>query len=161
MTMPQAIGHVFLKPHLLKFLQVRENLNASELVLDLRKNTLICRALQMCCQTPDDFGKRYRKALNKKTYSARIRFLPNRCDADRQAYFLDEQGIRDFNDILHNFMVELLNDRISEHVQNPTTDQNAKTAILNFCKEYRLDETDFDWENLKKSEYRLRKVKNE
>jgi hypothetical protein len=110
----------------------------------------------MCCQTPDEFAKRYRRELNKKTYSTRVRFLPTERDAGQQRYFLDEQAIRDFNDILHNFMIELLNDDIQKHLQNPASDQRAQTAILQFSKKYRLDDADFDWENLKKSEYRLR-----
>ena len=154
-TLPSAIGHVFLKPHLYQFLVKREQLDPQSPILYLSRNTLICRALRRFCNSPETFKERFRKSMDKKIYSRRIRFIPLDIDADRLNYLLDEQDMRDFNDFLHEFMTELLTDSIHKHLNALDSDGNAKTAIIEFLEKYGLED-ELDWESLKKAEYRLR-----
>ncbi len=155
--LPSAIGHVYLKPHLYEFICIREKLTSCDTVLYLDRKTLICKLLRQLCQTPDTFSNRERRKLDKAVYSKKVKFIPLDADAEQMKYLLDEQANRQFNELLHDLMIEFLQDDISSHLADQNKDGEARTAIENFTQKYHISDTEFGYEALKQAEYRLRR----
>lgn len=155
-TIRPIFGCVQLKPHLYNFLLSNENISliAENPVLDICKNTLISRQLRTYCR---EYSTLRIQDVNRKLFPVKLRFqLPVNDPYPEKIYF-DSQATNDFNNFIHYYMIETLNRHVRNFIE--FTGGMAKDGYLDFIQKNGLENSDIDWETLKKAEFRLRKEK--
>ena len=143
------------KPHLLKFVLHKENLQAGQ-SLDLKPGTVITNELKSILTNKKNID--HEKEVAKGPFSEYTAILKFKVGYRMQAYscfFLSREGISHFNNFLHNLFHEILLDRIRYGMKSGKTE---KEIIYDFMRELDIED-DISFDAVKKASYRLRKSK--
>ncbi len=149
------IASIPIKPHLKQFALMLENCEEDE-ALDLTTGGIICYVLRMMLTSkmkmPDQPGYR----LNEE-YCDLLKFRLSSSLIDRGEVVISSTNVIVFNQFLHKLLNELLLDRVISAKRK--YNQKQIETIHDFLQEFRMDEL-LDYDAVKKSNYRLRKLKN-
>lgn len=147
-------GSLPMRPHLLSFLVVKENLQAGQALL-LPGGTVVGQYLDALLlnkgAVEDD-----RRQYIPDTYTGELGFEFSEGRGDRPNIFLSSTRIIRFNEFTHNYMHETLFESVLFNQRNGG--MSEKEVIYKFIEYYRIYTINFD--SLKKASYRYRLAKN-
>ena len=152
-------GKLYLENRLYKFVRALENLPPNA-PLDLCGATLLRKAVRDRLITKAQLGT---LEPPRARYPAVLRFVVSPAYERRLQIFLTHAATDDINTLIRQVFTEMAQSHINRAVSQSDADAptTARKAYLDFLTQYNLTEDDFDAESLKKSEYRLRALRNQ
>lgn len=151
---PVLFGKLYLPKYLWLFVVGYEKLAQNE-ALDLTKVSLIRTAIKSRLVTKMQLGIGG-DMMDKKQYPSVLRFSVSAQYEKSIKIYLTQSAQLDINVLLRQYFVELANLYIQMH---PSL--SAQAALIAFMEQYGIGLEDYEWESLKKADFRLRQVRGE
>lgn len=148
------IASIPIKPHLKQFALLLENCEEDG-ILNLTKGGIICYVLRMMLIGKMNMPDRNSYRLNAE-YCDELKFYLSSSLIDRGEVTISAQNVVVFNQFLHKLLNELLLDRVLT-AKRKYREKEIET-IYDFLRQFHVDEL-LTYDAVKKSNYRLRKVK--